>query len=137
MPLLTIFLLVVINFTAYANPADAIIGTYWSPEKDGKIEIYKKGEKYFGKISWGKEPKKDVENPDPALRNRDVIGMTFLKDFVYDGKGTWEDGTIYDPKSGKTYDSKITLDADGNLNVRGYIGISLFGRTETFVRIKE
>ncbi len=133
----TLFLSFFLQINTFANPADEIIGTYWGPEKDGKIEIYKIGKKYFGKISWGKEPRKDTENPDPALRNRDVIGLTFLHDFVYDGNGTWEEGTIYDPKSGKTYDSKITIDSDGNLKLRGYVGISLFGRTEIFTRIKE
>lgn len=116
--------------------ADAIIGTFWSPEKDGKIEIYKVGEKYFGKIIWSANPRKDDKNPDTSQRSRDLVGSTFLHDFVYDGKDTWTDGTIYDPKSGKTYDCKITLTESGDLNVRGYVGISLLGRTETFTRIK-
>ncbi len=119
-----------------ASPADSIIGTFWSPEKDGKIEIYKIGEKYFGKIIWSKNPRQDNKNPDASQRSRELVGATFLHDFVYDGKGTWTDGTIYDPKSGKTYDCNITLTDSGDLNVRGYVGISLLGRTETFTRIK-
>jgi uncharacterized protein (DUF2147 family) len=63
--------------------------------------------------------------------------MNIMNDFIFDGKATWKEGTIYDPKNGKTYDCKITREANGNLNVRGFIGISLLGRTETFVRLKD
>ncbi len=116
---------------------DAIVGMYWSPEKEGKIQIYKRGGRYYGKIALGSEAQKDIKNPDPKLRDRDVIGMEFLKDFTFDGADKWEDGTVYDPKSGKTYDCSISLDDQGNLKLRGYVGISLFGRTEVFIRIKE
>jgi len=115
---------------------DDVVGKYWSPEKDGKIEIYKRGNKYYGKTYWGKNPRKDTENPDAKLRTRDVIGLEFLKDFVFDGDDEWTDGTVYDPKSGKTYSCKMWLE-DGNLVLKGYIGISLLGRSETLERIKE
>lgn len=134
--MLPFFLIFTVFLNVEASPADDIIGTYWSPEKDGKIEIYKVGEKYYGKIIWSQNPRKDDKNPDASLRDRDLVGTTFLNDFVYDGDNTWTNGTIYDPKSGKTYDCKITLKENGDLNVRGYVGISLLGRTETFTRIK-
>ena len=60
-----------------------------------------------------------------------------MSGFTFDGKNTLENGTIYDPKNGKTYDCKISRDANGNLNVRGFIGISLLGRTETFEKLKK
>ncbi len=44
--------------------SDRIVGFYWSPKKDAKIEIYKRGDKYFGKSVWAATPKKDIENPD-------------------------------------------------------------------------
>ena len=59
-----------------------------------------------------------------------------LKDFVFDGSDMWHKGTIYDPKNGKTYDCKITRDEKGNLNVRGFIGISLIGRTGYWLKVK-
>ena len=120
--------------TAYAQSANDILGTYWSPEKDGKIKIFKDSGAYHGKLIWTSMPKKDVNNPDEDLRERDVEGIVFLKDFVYkDGK--YRDGEIYDPKSGKTYSCEMWLE-QGDLNVRGYIGFSFLGRTETFKRIE-
>ena len=114
--------------------ADKITGLYWSPEKDAKIEIYKKGEQYFGKTIWVTTPRKDSKNPIESLRKRDVLGIELLINFTYND-GAYTDGKIYDPESGKTYSCKMRLNGD-NLKVRGYIGISLFGRTEIFERIK-
>jgi len=114
--------------------ADKIIGLYWSPKKDAKIEIYKKGDQYFGKFNWITPASKDVKNPDVSLRNRDVLGMEFMTGFKYD-EGDYTNGRIYDPQSGKTYDCKMSLNGD-NLKVRGYVGFSMFGRTEVFTRVK-
>ncbi|GAB2841306.1 DUF2147 domain-containing protein [Ferruginibacter profundus] len=115
------------------NPNE-IIGIYWSPKKDAKIEIYKKGDRYFGKSVWVARPGKDIKNPNESLQKRDLLGIELLTGFSYDD-GTYSDGKIYDPESGKTYSCKMTLSGD-KLKVRGYIGISLFGRTEIFERVK-
>ncbi len=114
---------------------DVILGEWLSQEKDGKISIFKQGDKFYGKISWGKTPgKKDVNNPDPKLRNRDIVGTVILQDFKFTGS-TWEDGKIYDPKSGKTYDCIIkSKDNNKILEIRGYIGTPMFGRTATWTR---
>ncbi|HTD97789.1 MAG TPA: DUF2147 domain-containing protein [Mucilaginibacter sp.] len=124
------------NGFAQANQkqADQITGLYWSPKKDAKIEIYKKGEHYFGRSIWVANPRKDNKNPNEALKTREVLGIELLTNFSYDD-GVYNSGRIYDPESGKTYDCKMTLIGD-DLKVRGYIGISLFGRTEIFQRIK-
>jgi uncharacterized protein (DUF2147 family) len=113
--------------------SDKIIGIYWSPKKDAKIEMYKKGDRYFGRTIWALNPRKDTENPDSQLRNRDLLGLDLLTNFSYDD-GIYTDGQVYDPESGKTYRCKISF-SGSNLKVRGYMGISLFGRTETFERI--
>jgi uncharacterized protein (DUF2147 family) len=115
------------------TPAEKIIGLYWSPKKDAKIEIYKKGEHYFGKSIWIASPRKDNNNPNETLRKREVLGIELLTDFSFND-GAYTDGKIYDPESGKTYDCKMSLNGN-NLRVRGYIGISIFGRTENFERI--
>ncbi len=116
------------------NTADKITGLYWSPKKDAKIEVYKKAVKYFGKSIWVMNPRKDSKNPVPSLQVREVQGIELLTDFSFFSDG-YKGGKIYDPESGKTYDCKMNLIGD-NLKVRGYIGISLFGRTEIFERIK-
>lgn len=120
--------------TTDGHTPNEILGYYWSPEKDAKIQIYLKGQEYFGKFVWLAKPRKDIKNPDKALRNRDILGMELLKGLTYDD-GSYSGGDIYDPESGKTYSCKMSFDGS-RLKVRGYIGFSLFGRTEYFERIK-
>ena len=133
--------------------ADAILGDWQTFDDQGKldshVEIFKQQGKYFAKIvsltepSWpadddqgmGGKPKNDRFNPRPELRGRPILGMQFMQDFVYNAdKNIWEDGKIYDPACGKTYKCKLTLTSPHQLNVRGYIGISLLGRTEVWTR---
>ncbi len=115
---------------------DAIVGEWINPAKDAKFKIFKKEEKYFGMVIWGTGgDSKDSKNPNPKLRNRDLVGLVLLKDFVFDGKNEWLNGSIYDPKDGKTYACKLRLASPNQLEVRGYVGISLFGRTEVWTKI--
>lgn len=117
------------------SSSEAILGQYWSPKKDAKVEVYRKGDRYFGKFVWTQtEGKKDEHNPDQALRSRLLLGSVFLKDFRY-SDGKYVGGSIYDPKSGKTYQSTMWLEGK-NLKVRGFVGISALGRTELFERIQ-
>jgi uncharacterized protein (DUF2147 family) len=60
--------------------------------------------------------------------------MTLLSGFIFNGKDEWEEGKIYDPVGGKTYSSYISLKDKNTIKVRGYIGFSMFGRTETWTR---
>lgn len=121
----------------------AIIGQWYTTDKGAIVEIYQCGDKLCGKIIWLKEPNKDngtpktdENNPDAKKHNDPIIGMNMLKGFVADGDDEWEDGEIYDPKSGKTYSANMELDGE-ILEVRGYVGISLFGRTEKWTRVKK
>jgi uncharacterized protein (DUF2147 family) len=59
-----------------------------------------------------------------------------LKSFEYTEGNTWEDGTIYDAENGKTYQCKLSMEGDNKLNVRGFIGISLMGRTDVWKRVE-
>ena len=116
---------------------DQITGTWLTEEKDGKVQIYKENGKYFGKLIWGDKPETlDEENPDEKLRKRKVIGIILLKDLVFDGTDTWENGKIYDPQNGKSYSCKLTMEGMNQLNLRGFIGNPLFGRTSTWTRTK-
>jgi len=138
---LFLLLFAAISFNAIAQSKDAIVGKWLNPSGEGQIEIYKKGDKYYGKLAWLKEPnlngkpKTDSKNPTANLQSRPLLNLEILKDFVYDD-GKWTDGTIYDPKSGKTYSCNISLKGNDMMTVRGYIGISLLGRSETFRRVK-
>ena len=115
---------------------DAVLGEWLAESKDGKVLIYKQGEKYFGKISWGRDgDKKDVNNPDDKLKTQPVIGSVILRGFDFTGK-IWENGTIYDPSNGKIYSCTIKMKKPNELEIRGYVGISLLGRTTTWTRVK-
>ncbi|RAJ06879.1 uncharacterized protein DUF2147 [Chitinophaga skermanii] len=135
---LSLFLFIPVKM--FAQQPDAILGHWLNEEKDAKIEIYKQNNQYFGKLVWikhqfeddGKTPRKDKKNNDASLRNRDILGLVILTNFVYDD-GVWEDGKIYDPKSGKTYSSKIKYKGN-TLEIRGFVGVSMFGRTTVWTK---
>lgn len=120
---------------------DDILGVWQNPSAEARIQIVKKADSYFGKIIWLKEPNKDgkpktdTKNPAASLTSQPILGLEILKDFKYQGNSLWSDGTIYDPKIGKTYSCKMNLEGN-RLAIRGYIGISLLGRTETWTRVK-
>lgn len=137
-----LLLLTAMSFTGFAQNKDAILGQWVNSSGEAHIDIYKKGAKYFGKIVWLKAPKDekgnaktDYKNPDDNLKARPILGLEMLKDFIYED-GKWTDGKIYDPKSGKTYSCNMNLKSNGDLSMRGYIGISIIGRTEVWKRVK-
>ena len=143
-------LLCLVASAAYAANPDAILGKWLNGKQTAHVEIYKANGKYFGKIVWLKEPvypaddkkgmagqqKVDRENSDASKRNQPIMGLVILRDFVFVKDGLWEDGMIYDPEKGKDYKCKMTLESPDILNVRGFIGISLLGRTDTWMRVK-
>lgn len=117
--------------------ADRILGTYMSAGNKGRVVISKQGNKYHGTLVWSITPGAlDKNNPDPNERTKKLAGKVILKNFTYSGKNVWSDGSIYDPEKGKTYSCKITLKPDGNLTVRGFIGVSLIGRNTEWTRVK-
>jgi uncharacterized protein (DUF2147 family) len=137
----------VLPFKVHAAAGD-ILGIWLNAEQDASIEITMCGERYCGRIIWLKEPdypagakdgmpgtpKLDHNNPDPMHRKDPIIGLEIVKAFRFVGDDRWEDGTVYDPKNGKTYQGKMTLLSSHRLDLRGFIGISLLGRTTTWTR---
>lgn len=121
-----------------AQDADDVLGYWLTDDGAAKIEIYKENGKYNGKIVWLEEPnengkpKVDKENPEEELRSRPLMGLNLVSGFEFDDD-QWEDGEIYDPKEGKTYSCRMRLDGD-ELEVRGYIGMPMFGRTVVWTR---
>jgi hypothetical protein len=121
---------------------DDILGMWLNSNGNGHIQIYKEGDKYFGKIVWLKEPngpkgnpKLDVNNPDEKLKTKPILGLVILNSFKFDDGG-WTGGRVYDPQNGKDYKCNIKLKDPNTLNVRGYVGFSMLGRTEVWTRIK-
>ncbi len=121
---------------------DDILGTWLNASGLGRIQIYKEGDRFFGKIIWLKEPngangnpKLDINNPDPKEKSKPLIGAIVLRNFIFD-KDEWNSGRIYDPQNGKDYKCYLRLKDPNTLSLRGYIGISLLGRTEVWTRVK-
>jgi len=135
--------LVIMSSSAYGADKDQIMGLWNTTKNNSKVEIFKCGENYCGKIvelknpnyraddkrGMGGQPKVDRLNPDPDLKTRPLLGLNMLEGFSYSGGNVWEGGTIYDPDNGKVYKCKMTLTDPKHLEVRGFIGISWFGRT--------
>jgi len=131
-----------ISKVSLANNPDAILGFWKTGEGSAVVQIYKQDDQYFGKIVWLKDPndpktnkpKVDFKNEDPKLKGRPVMGMINLREFKFVKENHWEDGKIYDPKSGEDYSCKITSKDVNTIEVRGYVGIAMFGRTDTWKR---
>ena len=85
------------------------------------------------KTSEGKE-KTDIYNPDPKKRSHPIIGLVFISGFTKKSDTRWENGTVYDPKSGRTYSCFMELQGPNKIKVRGYIGIALMGRNYFWTR---
>lgn len=131
------------SFTFLPASEEQIIGEWLTSNQKAKIKIFKKNEMYYGSISWIKEPLKDgkpkldINNPDTAKRGNQILGLMLLTGFKYVGDNEWEDGHIYDPEEGKTYSCHMELKDNGKtLHVRGYIGISILGRTDVWTRVQ-
>jgi uncharacterized protein (DUF2147 family) len=128
------------RFLAQAQSEPVERNLWYNEEKTAKIQIFKATDgKYYGKIVWLKVPevegraKVDIHNPDASKRNTPIMGLLLLKGLKKDGEGSFDEGTIYDPKNGKTYSCKMTYKGD-KIDLRGYIGFSLIGRTTTWTK---
>jgi uncharacterized protein (DUF2147 family) len=130
------------NNDANAQDGDALVGVWESGSGKARVRVSKVGDKYYGKIVWLKEPndekgnpKTDKNNPDESMKATPLLGYRMLKDFVYKGNNTWEEGSIYDPENGSTYNCTIKLKDETTIEVRGFIGVSMIGRTDTWKKL--
>ncbi len=139
---LVMVLLIGLNPYAYASEQDAVVGQ-WRDDRSVLV-VSKQGDSLSMRIhavldpnyKEGEEPgpvgtpRRDFKNPDPALQNRPLLGLELLVGYAWTGE-RWE-GEIYDPESGNTYKSRMGVNDDGVLAMRGYIGAPMFGRTAEF-----
>ncbi|MBD2756144.1 DUF2147 domain-containing protein [Spirosoma sp. BT704] len=128
-----------------ADDPDALMGKWLSSKKRNQVQIYRQGNKYYGKLVWMLEPnepatnkpKMDKENPDEKLRSRPLMGLVLLTNLTYKGNNVWSDGEIYNPEDGKTYNCEVSLKDPNSIDLRGYMmGISFLGKTKTWTRVK-
>lgn len=142
--LATLFLLLSVENFAQ-QPADKIIGQWESVDVDVKLkfDIFKQDGKYFGKLLWasnmfeadGKTPKKDFNNPDDKLKKRSRKDIVNVINLQYKN-GEYTGGKLYNPTDGDTYSLNAKLKSADELHFRGYLGISLLGKTMKFKRIQ-
>ena len=137
--LLALSVLILVSAMSLADEVPPVEGTWISGDGDGLIEIRIVGDGLSGVVAGSlnpdpDRPDQDEKNPEPSLRDRALIGLDIFSGFHYAGDGRWKGGRIYDPNNGKTYRCKLKLLDRDTLKVRGFIGISLIGRTETWHR---
>ena len=122
--------------------AQDVIGKWKLDDGSAIVEVYKQGEAFNGKIVWLKNPTepdgtpaKDDQNPDKALRNRQILGLNMLSGLKKSGS-EYTGGLIYDPGNGKTYNCSMKVEGDV-LKVRGSLDKKgLIGRTMDWYRVK-
>jgi uncharacterized protein (DUF2147 family) len=119
-------------------PQEAIVGE-WCTQKEegrppGRIKFVRGNDgTYIGIITWSAEPKKDVNNKDPKLRDRQLVGSVLMWNLRYDD-GEYVDGYVYNPEDGGTYRLKAEVLSPESLKIRGFLGISLLGQNKIWSR---
>jgi uncharacterized protein (DUF2147 family) len=130
---------------AIARPAAAqepsAFGRWLTEDGKGVVEMYPCGAELCGKVVWLAEPlnprgapRTDVMNPDATLRGRPACGLQIMGGFKRRSAAEWQDGWIYAPPSGKTYTAQLKLRDPATMDLRGYVGIPLFGETQVWTR---
>ena len=129
------------SFTFTINGQSAIGAWKTIDDEDGKVkshvEIYEKNGKVYGKVS-------KLINPDSTIcekckgdkKDQPIKGMEIIWNLEKVSEIEWEGGKILDPGSGKEYKCKMKLTDANTLNVRGFIGFALLGRTQTWYRVE-
>jgi uncharacterized protein (DUF2147 family) len=140
--------LVLVLILAMAGIANAHIASaevpegVWLIKGEAAVQIFDCNGLLCGRILWLQAPhdsqgqlKRDKRNPDPVLRQRDLCGLTVIRDLRSTGPNRWDDGWFYYPDSGRTYNIKMELTSSDALVARFYQGTSLVGETKTLRRV--
>jgi len=138
---------VVVGLVAFASASFAArpeIGVWYDDSGQGAIEVYicaDNPNRLCGRIVWLKEPlnaegvaKHDRYNPDPANQARPICGLPMLWGLGLMSDGSFDDGKIYDPKTGKTYSVALQYTDPDKLVVTGYLGVKMLGKTFTWTK---
>lgn len=141
--IIAVLFFLLISFTSIAqNSPNSILGKWITLAGNCIVEVYRENDEFKAKVLWfndkGKKPMTDwtdEKNPEPALRNRKLLGMEVLHGLHYNSdENKWVDGVIYDATSGKKWDSEVWLTEDKLLKVKGYWVFKFLCETKTFKR---
>lgn len=126
------------------NPNQQIEGIWWNEEKSSRVEVFEENGKIYGALVYlkdnknpdGTTPKLDNNNPEEDFQSRKLVGLRILTDLEWDeDDNEWDDGEIYDPKSGNTYSCYAHLQKDGKLYLKGYVlGMPFLGRSTLWTK---
>ncbi len=130
---------IIISIAFLMVQTDPVVGSWISVDdatgtEKSEINLYLENGKLFGKIEKLLLPEdqgKICVECNGSEKNKPIEGLVIVQGLEKDGD-SWTDGTILDPANGKRYSCTISLNADGTLNVRGYLGISILGRTQVW-----
>lgn len=113
---------------ASALCAQEILGTWFTEERDSKIEFTPCGEVVCGHVSWLLQPAdesgapyRDVNNPNAALRGRPILGLTIFQGLRREETGGPWVGSVYNPEDGETYQTYLKITSSGQLEVKGCV----------------
>jgi len=128
-------------------PVEEVLGDWLTGKQGAVIELYEcagsESERpaICGRIVWLKKPytgegelKRDPENPDKSLRQRPMCGLEVVTGLRRSDENTWTGGRVYNPKDGNSYSAYLDVKGNGRLHIRGYLGIPLIGKSETWTR---
>jgi uncharacterized protein (DUF2147 family) len=120
-------------------------GEWWAEGGSAQVQIQHCDDGLCGRVVWLRHPHdtegcgvSDEQNPDPALRSRPIEGLQVIGGLTLDGDAsaqTWSGGWIYDPTSGRTYSASVRMRDPNRLDLRGYMGFELIGRTSRWIRV--
>ena len=134
---------IIVSLAFLMVQTDPVVGSWISVDdatgtEKSEINLYLENGKLFGKIEKLLLPEdqgKICVECNGSEKNKPIEGLVIVQGLEKDGD-SWTDGTILDPANGKRYSCTISLNADGTLNVRGYLGISILGRTQVWKPLK-
>lgn len=124
-------------------PVQQVLGPWLTGKKGAVIDIYQCGDEgeLCGRIAWLRKPytkagelKRDPENPEESLRRRPLCGIEVFTGLKRIDEDTWAHGRVYNPEDGRRYRAYLDANDDGTVHIRGYVGIPLFGKSETWTR---
>jgi len=114
----------------------------WLVNGEAAVQFFDCNSLLCGRILWLQaprdsqgQPKLDTRNPDPALRQRQLCGLTVIRDMRASGPNQWGHGWFYYPDSGKTYGVKMELTSSNALLAHFYLGTLFVGETKTLSRV--
>lgn len=132
--------LLLIASPASAQTNKAPTGLWLTENERSVVELYQCAQgkpQMCGKIAWIIDGgmQYDTKNPDASKHNRPLCGMTILSNLSMESPGKWVGGKVYKADEGDMYDAKMTVLNDNKVEMRGFAGISMFGKTQTWTRV--